>query len=82
LEGLAVRASIPSKLTIEVKCSLIDEYVKKPSAHAMSTFNGSSVKNSVVTRQRGMEYRGFKSVSMYMEVFGRILEYSNGIVMV
>jgi hypothetical protein len=26
-----------------VKCSLIDEYVKKPSAHGMSTFNGSSV---------------------------------------
>jgi hypothetical protein len=27
-----------------VNCSLIDEYVKKPSAHGMSTFNGSSVK--------------------------------------
>jgi hypothetical protein len=27
-----------------VKCSLIDEYVKKPSAHGMSTFNESSVK--------------------------------------
>jgi hypothetical protein len=26
-----------------VKCSLIDEYVKKPSAHGMSTFNRSSV---------------------------------------
>jgi hypothetical protein len=26
-----------------VTCSLIDEYVKKPSAHGMSTFNGSSV---------------------------------------
>jgi hypothetical protein len=26
-----------------VRCSLIDEYVKKPSAHGMSTFNGSSV---------------------------------------
>jgi hypothetical protein len=26
-----------------VKFSLIDEYVKKPSAHGMSTFNGSSV---------------------------------------
>jgi hypothetical protein len=26
-----------------VKCSLIDEYVKKASAHGMSTFNGSSV---------------------------------------
>jgi hypothetical protein len=33
----------PSKPTIEVKCSLIDEYVKKPSAHGTSTFNGSSV---------------------------------------
>jgi hypothetical protein len=32
-----------SKPTIEVKCSLIDEYVKKPSAHGTSTFNGSSV---------------------------------------
>jgi hypothetical protein len=27
-----------------VRCSLIDEYVKKPSAHGMSTFKGSSVK--------------------------------------
>jgi hypothetical protein len=27
-----------------VKCSLIDEYKKKPSAHGMSTFNESSVK--------------------------------------
>jgi hypothetical protein len=26
-----------------VKCSLIDEYVKKPSAHGTSTFNGSNV---------------------------------------
>jgi hypothetical protein len=26
-----------------VKCSLIDEYVKKPSTHGTSTFNGSSV---------------------------------------
>jgi hypothetical protein len=26
-----------------VRCSLIDEYVKKPSAHGMSTFNGSSI---------------------------------------
>jgi hypothetical protein len=26
-----------------VRCSLIDEYVKKPSAHGMSTFNRSSV---------------------------------------
>jgi hypothetical protein len=26
-----------------VKCSLIDEYVKKPSAHGMSTFNRTSV---------------------------------------
>jgi hypothetical protein len=26
-----------------VKCFLIDEYVKKPSAHGMSTFNESSV---------------------------------------
>ena len=26
-----------------MKCSLIDEYVKKPSAHGMNTFNGSSV---------------------------------------
>jgi hypothetical protein len=26
-----------------MKCSLIDEYVKKPSAHGMSTYNGSSV---------------------------------------
>jgi hypothetical protein len=35
-----------------VKCSLIDEYVKKPSAHGMSTFNGSSVSvvNKVVTK--------------------------------
>jgi hypothetical protein len=33
----------PSKPTTEVKCSLIDEYVKKPSAHGTSTFNGSSV---------------------------------------
>jgi hypothetical protein len=33
----------PSKPTIEVKCSLIDEYVKKPSAHGTSTFNRSSV---------------------------------------
>jgi hypothetical protein len=33
----------PSKPTIEVKWSLIDEYVKKPSANGMSTFNGSSV---------------------------------------
>jgi hypothetical protein len=29
-----------------VKCSLIDEYVKKPSAHGMSTFNGSNVTTS------------------------------------
>jgi hypothetical protein len=41
LDGLAV--ANPSKPTIEVKCSLIDEYVKKPSAHGTSTFNGSSV---------------------------------------
>jgi hypothetical protein len=33
----------PSKPIIEVKCSLIDEYVKKPSAHGTSTFNGSNV---------------------------------------
>jgi hypothetical protein len=26
-----------------MKCSLIDEYVKKKSTHGMSTFNGSSV---------------------------------------
>jgi hypothetical protein len=26
-----------------MRCSLIDEYVKKPSAHGMSTFNGSSI---------------------------------------
>jgi hypothetical protein len=26
-----------------VRCSLINEYVKKPSAHGMSTFNESSV---------------------------------------
>jgi hypothetical protein len=32
-----------SKPTIEVRCSLIDEYVKKPSAHGMSTFNGRNV---------------------------------------
>ena len=35
----------PSKPSIKVRCSLIDEYEKKPSAHGMSTFNGSSVKN-------------------------------------
>jgi hypothetical protein len=49
LDGLAVanllQTQNPSKPTIEVKCSLIDEYVKKPSAHGMSTFNGSSVPN-------------------------------------
>jgi hypothetical protein len=33
----------PSEPTIEVKFSLIDEYVKKPSAHGTSTFNGSSI---------------------------------------
>jgi hypothetical protein len=33
----------PLKPTIEVKCSLIDEYVKKKSAHGTSTFNGSNV---------------------------------------
>jgi hypothetical protein len=33
----------PSKPTIKVKCSLIDEYVKKPSANGTSTFYGSSV---------------------------------------
>jgi hypothetical protein len=52
LEGLAVANPpqtqnplflFPSKPTIEVKFSLIDEYVKKPSAHGMSTFNGSGV---------------------------------------
>jgi hypothetical protein len=50
LEGLAVanppqtqNPLFPSKPTIEVKCSLIDEYMKKPSAHGMNTFNGSSV---------------------------------------
>jgi hypothetical protein len=42
LDGLAIL--FPSKPTIEVKCSLIDEYVKKPSAHGTSTFNRSSVK--------------------------------------
>jgi hypothetical protein len=30
-----------------MKCSLIDEYVKKPSAHGMSTYNGSSVSYEV-----------------------------------
>jgi hypothetical protein len=43
LEGLAVIVLFPSKPTIEVKCSLIDEYVKKASAHDTRTFNGSSV---------------------------------------
>jgi hypothetical protein len=43
LEGLAVIALFPSKPSIKVRCSLIDEYVKKPNAHGMSTFNGSSV---------------------------------------
>jgi hypothetical protein len=33
----------PSEPTIEVKCSLIDQYVKKQSGHGTSTFNGSSV---------------------------------------
>jgi hypothetical protein len=32
-----------SKLTNEVKCSLIDQYVKKQSGYGTSTFNGSSV---------------------------------------
>jgi hypothetical protein len=45
LEGLAVMVLFPSKPTIEMKCSLIDEYVKKPSAHGMSTYNGSSVEH-------------------------------------
>jgi hypothetical protein len=43
LKGLAVIILFPSKPTIEVKCSLIDEYVKKAIAHGTSTFNGSSV---------------------------------------
>jgi hypothetical protein len=30
-----------------VRCFLIDEYVKKPSAHGMNTFNGSSVCNGI-----------------------------------
>jgi hypothetical protein len=34
-----------------VNCSLIDEYVKKPSAHGMSTFNGSSVRDSNILIQ-------------------------------
>jgi hypothetical protein len=33
------------------------------------------LKNSVVTRQRGAEQRGFKTIST---VYRRILEYSNG----
>jgi hypothetical protein len=33
-----------------VKCSLIDEYVKKPSAHGMNTFNRSSVMDALRDR--------------------------------
>jgi hypothetical protein len=35
-----------------VKFSLIDEYVKKPSAHGTSTFNGSSVYGCWLSGQR------------------------------
>jgi hypothetical protein len=34
-----------------------------------------------VTREKGAEYKDLKTVSMYMDVYGRILEYSNGIVL-
>jgi hypothetical protein len=33
----------PSKPTLEVKWSLINQYVKKQSGHGTSTFNGNSV---------------------------------------
>jgi hypothetical protein len=42
-----------------VGCSLIDEYVKKPSAHGMSTFNGSSVKekfNSLIIKNMELKF--------------------------
>jgi hypothetical protein len=41
LEGLAV--ANPLQTQNPLFFSWIDEYVKKPSAHGMSTFNGSSV---------------------------------------
>jgi hypothetical protein len=38
------------------------------------------LKNNEVTKQRGMEERGFMIVSTYVEAYGRILKYDNGII--
>jgi hypothetical protein len=37
------------------------------------------LKNNTVTRQRGAEWRGWRTISMYMEVHLSILEYNNGV---
>jgi hypothetical protein len=39
-----------------VKCSLIEEYVKKPSAHGTSTFNGSNVLSKKFVRNVEQDY--------------------------
>ena len=43
MKGLGVVDPISFWTTIEVKCYLIDQYVKKQSGRGMSTFNGSNV---------------------------------------
>jgi hypothetical protein len=42
---------------IEVKCSLIDEYVKKQSAHGTSTFNGSNVESGKTKSHQGTRFK-------------------------
>jgi hypothetical protein len=34
----------------------------------------------LATRQKDAEQKGLMTVSIYMEVYGRILEYNNGII--
>jgi hypothetical protein len=46
LEGMAVVNLISFEPTIEMKCSLINQYVKKQSGHGTSTFYGSNVKHT------------------------------------
>ena len=43
MEGLVVIDSISSKHTIEMKCSLIDEYVENSNARGTMTFKRSSI---------------------------------------
>ena len=42
---------------IEVKCSLIDEYLKKKSAHGTSTFNRSSFESGKTKNHQGTRFK-------------------------